>query len=55
MSTVVEIETAIEQLPSREFEEVRAWLFRRDWPEADDDIAVPRSYQQKVLDVLDEP
>ncbi len=55
MSTVVEIETAIEQLPSREFEELRSWLFRRDWPATDEDIAVPRSYQQKVLDVLDEP
>jgi hypothetical protein len=55
MSTVMEIEAAIEQLPSREFEEVRAWLFRRDWPAQDDDIAVPRSYQQKVLNALDEP
>lgn len=55
MSTVAEIESAIEQLPSREVEEVRQWLFRRDWPAADEDITVPRSYQQKVLDVLDEP
>ena len=51
----MEIETAIEQLPARELEEVRSWLFRRDWPMADEDVSVPRSYQQKVLDVLDEP
>jgi hypothetical protein len=54
MSTVAEIESAIERLPAREVEAVREWLFRRDWPAKDEDLTVPRSYQQKILDVLDE-
>ena len=55
MSTLIEIETAIEQLPPEQMEELRRWLLSRDWPEADNDVAVPRSYQRKVLDALDMP
>jgi hypothetical protein len=54
MSSVAEIEAAIEQLPPDDKLQLRDWLVRQ-CPELDDDILVPRSYQQKVLDVLDEP
>ena len=54
MSTVAEIEAAIEQLPPSEKLRLRNW-FLRQCPEPDEDIIAPRSYQQKVLDALDEP
>jgi hypothetical protein len=55
MSTVVEIEDAIERLPPEAQMEVRDWILRRSWPDQDEDIVVPRSYQQKVMAVLDQP
>ena len=54
MSSVAEIEAAIEQLPATEKLQLRDWLVQQ-CPEPDDDVTVPRSYQQKVLDVLDQP
>lgn len=54
MSSVAEIEAAIEQLPPDEKLVLRDWFLRQQWFELDD-IAVPRSYQQKVLDVIDQP
>ncbi len=55
MSTVVESEDAIEHLPPEAQLELREWILRRPWPDQDEDILVPRSYQQKVMDVLDQP
>ena len=54
MSSVAEIEAAIEQLAPTEKLQLRDW-FLRQCPDPDDDLAVPRSYQQKILDVLDQP
>ena len=53
MSSVAEIEAAIVQLPPDQKLQLRDW-FLHQCPDPDDDIAVPRSYQLKVLDVLDQ-
>ena len=39
MSTLTEIEAAIEQLPPQKFRELRQWIAERDWREWDDQIA----------------
>lgn len=53
MSSIAEIEEAIEKLPAPEQRELRQWFLRREWPESDEDILVPPGYRQKVLDALD--
>jgi hypothetical protein len=55
MSTVAEIEEAIEQLPPKEQAAVRDWLLEKLPPGENDDILPPRSYRRKILDALDQP
>lgn len=55
MSSVAEIEVAIEKLPANDQRELRHWFLRREWPGSDEDILVPPDYRQKVLDALDHP
>jgi hypothetical protein len=38
MSTLVEIEEAIEKLPPQSFRELRKWIAERDWQEWDAQI-----------------
>ena len=55
MSTVAEIEEAIEQLPPKEQAELRDWLLVKLPARDNDDILLPRSHRQRVLDALDQP
>lgn len=55
MSTVPEIEAAIERLSPEEQRHLREWFLERPLPEDNDDILVPPAYRQKVLDALDQP
>ena len=55
MSSLAEIEVAIEKLPAGDQRELREWFLRREWPGADEDILVPPAYRQTVLDALDHP
>lgn len=38
MSTLIEIENAIEQLPPQTFKELRKWIADRDWEQWDSQI-----------------
>jgi hypothetical protein len=53
MSTVAEIEEAIEQLPPEEQLQVRDWILEKQPLGDDGDILLPRAYRQKILDALD--
>ena len=55
MSTVAEIEEAIEQLTPEEQLRVRDWILTKRPLGENDDILTPRAYRQKVLDALDKP
>ncbi len=55
MSTVAEIETAIEQLPPEEQRQLRHWFLERPLPDENDDVLAPSAYRQKALDALDQP
>jgi len=55
MSTVAEIETAIERLSPEEQRELRDWLLERLPADDNDDVLVPPAYRQKVLDAIDQP
>ena len=55
MSTVLEIEEAIEQLTPEEQIEVRDWMLGKRPLTDNSDILVPRAYRQKILDALDQP
>ena len=55
MSTLPEIEAAIEQLSPEEQRQLREWFQERTLPEDNNDILVPPAYRQKVLDALDQP
>ena len=55
MSSVADIQDAVEKLPVNEQRELRQWFLRREWPDADEDILVPPDYRQNVLDALDHP
>jgi len=55
MSTVTEIEEAIEQLPPKDQAELRDWLLDKLPPGDNDDILPPRSHRRKTLDALDQP
>jgi hypothetical protein len=55
MSTMAEIEAAIEQLPPEEQEQLRGWFLKRQPAEDNGDVVAPRAYREKVLDALDQP
>jgi hypothetical protein len=55
VSNVAEIEEAIEQLPPQEQAKLRDWLLEKLPPGDNDDILLPRSHRQKILDALDQP
>jgi hypothetical protein len=55
MSTVTEIEAAIEKLPPEKKYQLREWVIEHIPTKEDDDILVPSSYRQKILDGLDQP
>jgi hypothetical protein len=55
MSTVAEIEEAIEQLKPEQQLEVRNWILEKQPLEDNSDIVLPRAYRQKTLDALDQP
>jgi len=42
-------------LPAEAQLELREWILRRPWPDQNQDKSVPRSYQQKVIESLDQP
>ncbi len=54
MSTVIEIEDAIEKLPLEKKLQLRHWVIE-NIPSENDDILAPTAYRQKVLDALDQP
>lgn len=56
MSTVIEIEAAIEKLPKEKKYQLRGWVIENIPTKEDDDndILVPSSYRQKILDGLDQ-
>jgi hypothetical protein len=53
VSTIAEIEDAIEQLPPEQQLQVRDWILEKQPLEDNSDILLPRPYRQKVLDALD--
>ncbi|MEO7300098.1 MAG: hypothetical protein ABI042_16150 [Verrucomicrobiota bacterium] len=53
MSTVIEIEDAIEKLPQEKKLQLRHWVIE-NIPTENDDIIAPTTYRQKVLDALEE-
>lgn len=55
MSTVAEIEEAIEQLTPEDQLQVRKWILEKQPLGGNDDILTPHPYRQKVLDALDQP
>jgi hypothetical protein len=55
MSTVTEIEEAIEQLPATAQAELRDWLLDKLSPGDNADILVPQSHRRKIVDALDQP
>ncbi|MGH7977623.1 MAG: hypothetical protein ACREDS_09925 [Limisphaerales bacterium] len=55
MSTVDEIEEAIEQLKPEEQLQVRDWILEKQPLEDNRDILLPHAYRRKVLDALDQP
>jgi hypothetical protein len=55
MSTVTEIEEAIEQLPPEQQLQVRDWILEKQPLEDNSDILLPRAYRQKILNALDQP
>ena len=55
MSTVAEIEAAIEQLSLEEQRQLWQWFRERALPEDNDDVLVPPAYRQKILDAIDQP
>jgi hypothetical protein len=55
MSTVAEIEAAIEQLPPDDQRQLRRWVIEHVLVEDNEDILAPSSYRQKILDGLDQP
>lgn len=55
MSTVAEIEEAIEQLTPEEQLQVRDWILEKQPLTNNEDILAPRAYRQKVLNALDLP
>lgn len=55
MSTVAEIEEAIEQLTPEEQVKVRDWILEKQPLSGNEDVLTPRAYRQKVLDALDLP
>lgn len=54
MSTVIEIESAIEQLSPVEQRQLRDWLLERFRPDDNDDLMVPPAYRQRILDAIDQ-
>ena len=50
MSTVAEIEAAIEQLMPEEQQKLRQWVVEHVRDDDNEDIVVPPSYRQKILD-----
>lgn len=55
MSTVAEIENAIEQLTPEEQLQVRDWILEKQPVNGNEDVLTPCDYRQKVLDALDQP
>jgi hypothetical protein len=55
MSTVVEIEAAIELLSPEEKRQLHEWFLERLPSEDNEDVVVPSAYRQKVLDAIDQP
>jgi len=55
MSTVAEIEEAIEQLPAEEQLQLRDWILEKQPLEDNGDVLLPRAYRQKILNALDQP
>ena len=53
MSTVIEIEEAIEKLPPEKKIQLRHWVIE-NIPSENDDILMPPAYRQKILDAIDE-
>ena len=54
MSTVIEIEAAIEKLPQEKKLQLRHWVIE-NIPTENDEILAPSAYRQKVLDAIDQP
>lgn len=54
MSTVAEIEEAIEQLPPASQAKVRDWILEKLPLEDNSDILLPRSHREKILDALEQ-
>jgi hypothetical protein len=55
MSTVAEIEAAIEHLSPEEQRQLCRWVIERLSGNDNEDILVPPAYRQKILDALDQP
>jgi hypothetical protein len=54
MSSMAEITAAIERLSEGEKESLRKWFLQPQSEDGEnDDILVPATYRQKVLDVID--